>query len=181
MIKLGLNSANIILPILLTPFQALFFQAGHYSCGWYELKLLNRDVISLVNIITAIYYHSTKVTTPSFSVAHTHHQNCLQRRNLSCLFLSQSEVLRVWWVCTQSLWVIGMWLRECHLSGERGIVLISIQLIYSPLGSPNQGRRWAVRWFFSVGIPYFWEIMNKELKSWRGSRGRNIWVLLPPG
>lgn len=63
-----------------------FVVAAHYSCGWYELKLLKRGVISLVNIITTIYYHSTKVITFSFSVAYTHHQDYLWRRNSSCLF-----------------------------------------------------------------------------------------------
>lgn len=84
-LKWVLNSANLAPPILVAPFQR-FFAVAHYSCGWYELKLLKKDVISLVNIITTIYYHSTKVITFSFSVAYTHHRNYLWRRNLSCLF-----------------------------------------------------------------------------------------------
>lgn len=80
-----LNSANIISPILLIPFQHFFFSCPLFMWVVGE-KLLKRDVISLVNIITAVYYHSTKVITPSFSVACTHRQNYLRSRNSSCLF-----------------------------------------------------------------------------------------------
>lgn len=83
-----LNSANIVPPIFLIPLQPFFPPAAHYSCGWNELK---KNVISLVNIITAVYYHGTKVITPSFSVAYTHPWNYhLRSRNSSCL-LSVSE------------------------------------------------------------------------------------------